>query len=290
MSTLSYRIQLTTKGTAGGPYYNVTYTTGSTFYPVLAGTPAYLPTTSSTAVVTIPSGSFNYLAFNLDSGVDPCGLCDYDYTFIITGSEPPPPPPTSSCCTPTITSTALSGSSTSSLFVNYSVTSGEYCLTCSFVTLQTSSNGGASWGGDVTGSCVGSQFTIVAPLCDTTGSYRIQQTCSGSVTSSYSATASFSFSCSTSSYYTYRIYNPSFGYSSPVTACSNQSFDGWTDYYAAESTLATVTRFYVDATLPLTTPFVGGNQWYAFTAEGTSSPVQVAQISNGGFLSNSSPC
>ena len=290
MPDLSYQIQLTSIGKNSGPYYNVTYTTASAFYPVLTGTPAFLPTTNSIANVTIPSGSFNYLAFNLDNGVVACELCDFDVTVIVTGSEPPPPPPTSSCCTPTITSTALSGSSTSSLFVNYSVTSGEYCLTCSFVTLQTSSNGGASWGGDVTGSCVGSQFTIAAPLCDTTGSYRIQQTCSGSVVSSYSATSSFSFSCSTSSYYTYRIYNPSFGYSNPVIACSNQSFDGWTDCYAAESTLATVTRFYVDATLPLTTPFVGGNQWYAFTAEGTSSPVQVAQISDGGFLSNSSPC
>ena len=288
MLTLQYKIQLATKGAASGPYYNVTYSTGSTFYPVLSGTPAYLPTTSSTALVTIPSGSFSYLAFNLDSGVDACVLCDYDYTFVITGSAPPPPPPTSSCCTPTITSVALSGSATSSLLVNYTAGTGTNCLTCSFVTLTTSSDGGANWGGAVTASCTGSQFIIAAPLCDTTGSYRIQQTCSGSVTSSYSTTASFSFNCSASGYYAYRIYNPGFGYSNPINACSNQSFDSYTDSYAAESTLATVTKFYVDT--DLLTPFVGGDQWFAFTAGGTSSPVYVAQISNGGFLSNSSPC
>jgi len=195
MSTTSYKIQLTTKGATGGPYYNVTYSTGSTFYPVLSGTPAFLPTTSSTAIVEIPSGIYSYLAFNLDSGGDPCGLCDYDYTFVVTGSPPPPPPPTSSCCTPTIINTQLSGSSTSSLFVNYTAGTGTSCLTCSYITLQTSSDGGANWGGDVTGSCVGSTFTIAAPACSTTGSYRLQQTCSGSVTSSYSATASFSNTC-----------------------------------------------------------------------------------------------
>ena len=291
MPNLQYQIQLTTKGNAGGPYYNVTYSTGSTFYPVLVGTPAFLPTTSSTAVVEIPSGSFSYLAFNLDSGIDPCGLCDYDYTFVVTGSAPTSScctptlnsvtlsgsfidvaftlplsasclscysvtiqtstngttwgnnstgvctsprsitAPTASCssyttyyrlyqtcngsvtssfsntgsyfisasgnicCTPTIINTQLSGSSTSSLFVNYSVTSDTCCLTCSFVTLTTSSDGGANWGGAVTASCTGSTFLIAAPACSTTGSYRLQQTCSGSVTSSYSATASFSNTC-----------------------------------------------------------------------------------------------
>ena len=88
MADLQYKIQLTTKGTGGGPYYNVTYTTGSTFYPVTLGSPAYLLTTSSVAFVYIPSGSFSYLAFNLDSGIDGCSLCDYDYTFVVTGSVP----------------------------------------------------------------------------------------------------------------------------------------------------------------------------------------------------------
>jgi hypothetical protein len=196
MPDLSYQIQLTSIGSNSGPYYNVTYTTASTFFPVLTGTPAFLPTTNSIANVTIPSGSFNYLAFNLDNGVDPCGLCDYDVTVIVTGSEPPPPPPPPPvCCTPTIINTQLSGSTTSSLFVNYTAGTGTSCLTCSYVTLTTSSDGGANWGGDVTGSCVGSSFLIAAPACSTTGSYRLQQTCSGSVTSSYSATASFSNTC-----------------------------------------------------------------------------------------------
>jgi hypothetical protein len=290
MPDLSYQIQLTSIGSNSGPYYNVTFTTASTFFPVLTGTPAFLPTTNSIANVTIPSGSFDYLAFNLDNGVDPCGLCDYDITVIVTGSAPTSScctptldsvtpsgsfvnvaftlplsasclscysvtiqtstngttwgndstgvctsprtinAPTASCteyttyyrlyqtcdgsvtssfsntgsyfisasgnicCTPTIINTQLSGSSTSSLFVNYSVTSDICCLTCSFVTLQTSSNG-VDFGGDVTGSCVGSTFTIAAPACSTTGSYRLQQTCSGSVTSSYSAIVSFSNTC-----------------------------------------------------------------------------------------------
>ena len=42
---LHYKLHLQSEGLNSGPYYNVTYTTGSTFYPVLVGTPAYLPTT-----------------------------------------------------------------------------------------------------------------------------------------------------------------------------------------------------------------------------------------------------
>jgi len=46
------------------------------------------------------------------------------------------------------------------------------------------------------------------------------------------------------SYYTYRLYG--FGYSNSTDACTNQSFDSWQDVYAAQGTLATVTRFYSD--------------------------------------------
>ena len=89
-------------------------------------------------------------------------------------------------------------------------------------------------------------------------------------------------------YYTYRIYRPSSGYSNAADACSNQPTDSYTDYYAAEGTLASVTKFYSDTNL--FTPFVGGDQWYAFTADGTSTPVNRAQVNNGGFLSNNASC
>jgi hypothetical protein len=91
---------------------------------------------------------------------------------------------------------------------------------------------------------------------------------------------------SAASYYTYRLYG--FGYSNASDACTNQSFDSYSDVYAAQGTLATVTRFFSDTSL--ITPVVGGSQWYAFTAGGTSSPVYRAIVSNGGFLSSSGSC
>jgi len=302
MPNLLYQLTLLTEGANSGPYYNVTYTTASIFYPVLAGTPAYLPNVGDSVIVSIPSASMSYLAFNLNNGIGGCELCDNNVVFVITGSAPTPP--TSSCCTPTldsvtlsgsfanvaftlptgsclscsvvtiqtstdgitydtsytagcasprsitaptascssyttyyrlyqtcsgsvtssfsntgslfvsasgnicciptITSIAPSGSLTSSLFINYATTSGSCCLTCSFITLTTSSDG-TNFGGAVTASCTGSQFIVTAPLCDTTGYYRLQQTCSGSVTSSFSATGSFSFSCPPSGYYYYSV-------------------------------------------------------------------------------------
>lgn len=257
MPDLSYQIQLTSIANNSGPYYNVTYTTASVFYPVLTGTPAFLPTTNSIANVTIPSGSFNYLAFNLDNGVDPCGLCDYDVTFIVTGSEPPPPPPTSSCCTPTIINTQLSGSTTSSLFVNYSAGTGTNCLTCSYITLQTSSDGGANWGGDVTGSCVGSQFLIAAPACSTTGSYRLQQTCSGSVTSSYSVTASFSNTCIPPSPVEYIIDIAASG--DVITACGGATTTVSVFAEPGNNVPFVTMILYDDNTL--TNPFIGSPGW-----------------------------
>ena len=101
-------------------------------------------------------------------------------------------------------------------------------------------------------------------------------------------TTSTTTSTTTLSFYTYRIYNPSFGYSSATAACSGQPSDGYTDYYAAESTLSSVTRFFSDTSL--ITPFIGGGQWYAFTAGGTSTPVNRAQVSNGGFLTSNASC
>ena len=292
MSNLSYQITLTSEAANSGPYYNVTYTTASVYNPVLSGTPAYLPEVGDSVIVSIPSGSFSYLAFNLNNGVGGgCELCDNDVIFVVTGSAPTAScctptldsvtpsgsfvniaftlptasvsclscstvtiqtstngttwgndstgtctsprtitAPTASCssyttyyrlyqtcsgsvtssfsntgsyftsaseatcCTPSITSIALSGSSTSSLFVNYSAGATGCCLTCSFITLTTSSNG-ADWGGAVTASCTGSQFLVAAPSCSASSYYRLQQTCSGSVTSSFSATGSFTNNC-----------------------------------------------------------------------------------------------
>jgi hypothetical protein len=90
----------------------------------------------------------------------------------------------------------------------------------------------------------------------------------------------------TAGFYTYRLYG--FGYGSDTDACSNQPIDSYSDVYAAEATLATVSRFYSDTSL--ITPVVGGSQWYAFTADGTTSPVYRAIVSNGGFLSSSGSC
>jgi hypothetical protein len=353
MPNLSYIITLTSEADNSGPYYNVTYTTGSIFYSVLSGTPAYLPNVGDTATVSIPSGPFSYLAFNLNNGIGGCELCDNNVVFVVTGSAPTSScctptldsvtpsgsfvnvaftlpvsasclscssvtiqtstdgttwggnfsgtctspraitAPTASCseyttyyrlyqtctgsltssfsntgsyfisasgntcCTPTITSIALSGSTTSSLLVNYGVTSGTCCLTCSFVTLQTSSNGGASWGGAVTASCIGSQFIIAAPACSTTGSYRIQQTCSGSVTSSFSATSSFSNTCVTPGPVEYEIDNAASGDS--ATACSGATTTSpvWAE---PENDTPIVGMFlYNESTL--TTTFVGSPGW-----------------------------
>jgi hypothetical protein len=300
MPNIQYTIQLQSEGISSGPYYVVTYSTGSgTYFPVLAGSPVYLPDVGNTAIVQIPSASYTTLLFKLNNGIGSCELCDNDVVFVVTGSEP-----TSSCCTPTlnsvtlsgsfanvaftlptgsclscsavtiqtstdgttwggnfsggctspraitaptascssyttyyrlyqtcsgsvtssfsntgslftsaseficcvpsITSIALSGSSTSSLFVNYSAGATGCCLTCSFITLTTSSNG-TDWGGAVTASCTGSQFLVAAPACNTSSYYRLQQTCSGSVTSSFSATGSFTYSCPPEAYYYYSV-------------------------------------------------------------------------------------
>lgn len=355
MSIFNYQLTLQSEGINSGPYYNVTYTTSSVFYPVTAGSPAYLPNVGSTATVGIPSGSIIYLAFNLNNGVGGgCELCDNNVVYTVqgcpcvcgaeiinkantqisysyqdcygnpfsgsiptdaTGSLPcgdqpfyvqissitttgpavitygSCSAPSPICCTPTLDNVSLSGGSvsvaftlsgdsfcsscstvtiqsssngvnwggavtdnctsprllptasactgstfyyrvyqtcsgsvtssfsntgsifisgsgtsccppsitsiepvditTSSLYINYSSGSGPCCIDCSYITLTTSSNG-TTWGGAVTASCTGSQFTVTAPAPRSTRYYRVQQTCSGSVTSSFSATASFS--------------------------------------------------------------------------------------------------
>jgi hypothetical protein len=351
MPNLSYKLILQSEGANSGPYYNVTYTTASVFYPVLAGTPAYLPNVGDSVVVAIPSASFSYLAFNLNNGIGGCELCDNNVVFVITGSAP-----TSSCCTPTldsatlsgsfvtiaytrltgslcldcssvtlqtssnginfsstttasctasqfvinaptascdgyttyyrvfqtctgsvtssfsntgsfftsasgficcvptITSIALSGSSTSSLFVNYATTSGSCCLTCSFVTLTTSSNG-VNFGGAVTASCTGSQFLVTAPACNTSSYYRLQQTCSGSVTSSFSPSSSFSFVCPGP--VEYIIDNAASGTSG--SACSGSTTTSFV-YADPGNTVPYVSMILYDSS-SLLSPFIGSAGW-----------------------------
>ncbi len=94
------------------------------------------------------------------------------------------------CCTPTITSIEPSGSLTSSLFVNFATGSTGCCLACSFMTLVTSSNG-VSFGGAVTASCATGRFTTLAPSEGNTFYFKIQQTCTGSVTSSFSTVEAY---------------------------------------------------------------------------------------------------
>jgi hypothetical protein len=60
----TYQITLTSEGANSGDFYDVTYTTASLFYPVTAGSPAFLPNVGSVASVSIPDSalSSSYLA------------------------------------------------------------------------------------------------------------------------------------------------------------------------------------------------------------------------------------
>lgn len=101
MPNAQYRLTLQSEGINSGPYYVVTYTTGSTYYPVVAGSPAYLPNTGSIALVSIISGSYTTLRFKLNNGIGgDCELCNNDVIYTVV--EPPTPSPTPSP-TPTIT-------------------------------------------------------------------------------------------------------------------------------------------------------------------------------------------
>jgi hypothetical protein len=83
---IHYKLTLQSEGINSGPYYNVTYTTSSIFYPVNAGSPAFLPNVGSTAIVGIESGSYIYLAFNLNNGVgEDCEYCNNDVLYTVQG-------------------------------------------------------------------------------------------------------------------------------------------------------------------------------------------------------------
>ena len=178
MPNIQYQITLTSEAANSGPYYVVTYTTGAYYVPVLSGSPAYLPNVGDQAMVEIPSASYTFLAFNLNNNGDGgvCAYCDNDVAIIITGSEP-----TFTCCTGSILTTAQVGGN---LRVTYNSGTGPECLTCNYVTLQTSSNG-FDWGGDKTGSCGVSQsidLTLPTASCPAnTTYYRLFQTCTGSI-------------------------------------------------------------------------------------------------------------
>lgn len=92
MANLNYQLVLQSEGANSGPYYVVTFASASTspltYYPVLAGSPAYLPDVSSSALVQIPSQSYSFLQFNLNNGTGSCELCNNDITFLVTGSIP----------------------------------------------------------------------------------------------------------------------------------------------------------------------------------------------------------
>lgn len=103
-----------------------------------------------------------------------------------------------SCCTPTISSLVPSGSVTSSLLLTFTAGTGTCCLDCNYITIQSSSDSGATFGGDFNVSCSASPAVVVGPPLTETYYYRIKQTCTGSVTSSFSPTGSYFNYCTAS--------------------------------------------------------------------------------------------
>jgi hypothetical protein len=84
MANSQYLITLQSEGANSGPYYVVTYSTGSTYVPVISGSPAYLPNVGSTAFVIIPSASYTTLRFNLNNGIGgDCELCNNDVVYTV---------------------------------------------------------------------------------------------------------------------------------------------------------------------------------------------------------------
>ena len=113
MPNIQYQLTLQSEGINSGPYYVVTFASASslTYYPVLAGSPAYLPNVGSTATVSIPSQSYSFLQFNLNNGSGSCELCNNDIVFLVTGSIPVVPNTAS-------VSWSLSEYSSSGVYVN----------------------------------------------------------------------------------------------------------------------------------------------------------------------------
>jgi hypothetical protein len=192
------------------------------------------------------------------------------------------------CCAPTLTSVAPSGSMTSSLFINYSVNSDTCCISCSYITLTTSSNG-VDWGSEVTASCTGSQFIVPAPACNVTRYYRLQQTCSGSATSSFSNTGSFYYPCTTTTTTTTSTTTttttlPSgcqqiFLFDGNASSCTT---NGDETLYWCDNALAPTIFYTVD---DCSTVFAGGSLYYTVAGGGTS-----YQINNSGLVIDEVSC
>jgi hypothetical protein len=149
MSNANYKLTLLSEGINSGPYYNVTYTTSSVYYPVLSGSPAYLPNVGSFVTVQVPLAvlSASYLAFNLNNGIGGCELCDNNVIFVVTGSEPPTTttttttstttttttiPPTTTTTTTTTTSTTTT-TTTAPTYYYYSVSKFDCGSSCAYV-------------------------------------------------------------------------------------------------------------------------------------------------------------
>lgn len=97
MADLQYTLTLTSAiensiGYGDCVYYDVQYTSGSTYNYVTSGSPAFLYINggiANTASVQIPSASYNYLAFKLTPTCTPCNGTSVIY--VVTGSAPTVP-------------------------------------------------------------------------------------------------------------------------------------------------------------------------------------------------------
>ena len=155
MSNTQYRIQLTSEAANSGPYYVVTYTTGSTYIPVISGSPAFLPNVGDSAIVVVPNtATSSYLAFNLNNGTSGCAYCDNDVLLVVTGSAPAPAPTTfafiswslSETLSPTVNADLLITSSAVVLVSQFTDASGSFNVTSSAtVFFQGYNSGSQSW-------------------------------------------------------------------------------------------------------------------------------------------------
>jgi len=96
------------------------------------------------------------------------------------------------CCTPSITNIEPANPETSSLTVSFSSGSDGCCINCVSMSIVSSSNG-TTYGSEITLPCTASSFTTNAPTEGNTLYFKIYQTCSGSVTSSFSAVDSYTY-------------------------------------------------------------------------------------------------
>ena len=96
----------------------------------------------------------------------------------------------SACCTPSITSISPANPETSSLYVYFTTGSGGCCLSCASMSVVSSSNG-VTFSSAITVSCGSSPITVNAPSVGDTFYYKVQQTCAGGVTSSFSTTEGY---------------------------------------------------------------------------------------------------